>query len=183
MTDIEIDKAISGLETVGGHQYGWDALFRDPKGGKFWELIHPPEGGPRELRPIAAQDARSKYHAAFAARRSEIHDYWLDGEALNSVTFILDYIQLHFGRSTISALSKTSIQVDGITVQEGDDQFRNRLCEQIGKIVERFELNRGSACVIMLEDHSSISISLKTSDYRGPEAIQISGPGHWLMVE
>ena len=183
MTDPEIDKAISEFEAVGNHRNGWDTLFRDPKTGKFWELIYAPDGGQRELRPIAAPDARSKYSAAFNAGQSEVHDYWIDGEALNSVTFIHDYIQLCFGRSTISALSKTSVQVDGIAVEEGDDQFRNRLCEQIGKVVERFELDRGTACVITFDDQSSISISLKTSDYRGPEAIQISGPGHWLTVE
>jgi hypothetical protein len=182
MTDTEIDKAISGFETVGS-RHDWDTLFRDPKTREFWELIYPPDGSPRELRSIAAHDARSKYRAVFVAKQSEVHDYWLDGEALSSVTFIHDYIQLHFGHSAISALSRTSVQIDGAAVQEGDDQFRNRLCEQIGKIVERFWLDRGTACVITFDDRSSISISLKKSDYQGPEAILISGPGHWLMVD
>jgi hypothetical protein len=183
MTDDEIDKAISEFEAVGDHRYGWDTLFREPKSRKFWELLYPPNGAPRELRPITAHNARSKYSAAFASRQPEVHDYWLDGETLGSVTFTFDYLQLHFGLSTISAFSRTSIQIDGLTIHDGEDQFRNRLCGQIGKIVERFELDRGTACVVTFEDQSSISISLKKSDYQGPAAIEISGAGHWLMVE
>ena len=67
MTDAEIDRAISAFEAVGERRYGRDTLFRDPKTRKFWELVYPPDGSPRELRPITAHDARSKYSAAFDA--------------------------------------------------------------------------------------------------------------------
>jgi hypothetical protein len=77
MTDIEIDKTISKFESVGDHRYGWDTLFRDPKTREFWELIYPPDGKPRELRPITAHDARLRYSAAFSSKQSEVHDYWL----------------------------------------------------------------------------------------------------------
>jgi hypothetical protein len=183
MTDIEIDKTISKFESVGDHRYGWDTLFRDPETRKFWELIYPPDGKPRELRPITAHDARLRYSAAFSSKQSEVHDYWLDGKTLESVTFVADYWQLHFGTSTISPLTRVEVQVADVVVRDGDDQFRNRLCEQIGKVVESFELKKSVACTVMFEDRSSISISLKPSDYRGPEALMISGPGHWLIVE
>ncbi|MVT68195.1 hypothetical protein GPL21_24165 [Bradyrhizobium pachyrhizi] len=182
MTDIEIDKVISGLESVGDHQYGWDTLFRDPKTRKFWELVYPPDGGPRVLRPIAARDARTVYHAAFHQIRDQIHDYWLDGETLESVTFVADYWQLHFGRTTISPLTKVEVRVDGMTSCNGDEQFRNRLCEQIGKAVEKFDLTPSAACIISFEDQSAIWISLDPCDYRGPEALMISGTGHWLSM-
>jgi hypothetical protein len=183
MTDTEIDKTISEFEPVGDHRYGWDTLLRDPNTRKFWELVYPADGNPRQLRPITAHEARKRYSAAFFTKQSEIHDYWLDGETLDSVTFVADYWQLHFGSSTISPLTRVEVQVVGIVVRDGDDQFRNRLCEQMGKVVERFELKQSIACTIMFEDRSSISISLKKSDYRGPEALTISGAGHWLMVE
>jgi len=183
MTDVEIDKTISEFESVGDHRYGWDKLFRDPKTRKFWELFYPPDGKPRELRSITAYDARLRYSAAFSTKQSEVHDYWLDGETLQSVTFVADYWQLHFGNSTISPLTTVEVQAAGVVVRDGDDQFRNRLCEQIGKVVERFELKQSIVCTIMFEDRSSISISLKRSDYRGPEGLMISGGGHWLMVE
>jgi hypothetical protein len=159
MTDAEIDKAISEFESVGNHQYGWDALFRDSKTRKFWELVHPPGGGPRVLRPISAYDARLRYTAAFSRKVSEVHDYWLDGETLDSVTFVCDYWQLHFGNSTITPLTRVEVRSNGAVVRDGDDQFRNRLCEQMGKVVERFELERRVACTITFEDLSLISIS------------------------
>jgi hypothetical protein len=183
MTDVEIDKAISEFERVGDHQHGWDSLFRDPKTRKFWELIYPPDGKPRELRSVRAHDARLRYSSAFFAKKSEIHDYWLDGETLQSVTFVADYWQLNFGNSVISPLTRVEVQAAGVVIRDGEDQFRNRLCEQMGKVVESFELERQVACTIKFEDQSSISISLKPVDYRGPEGLMISGAGHWLMVE
>jgi hypothetical protein len=183
MTDAEIDKALSELETVGNHQYGWDALFRDPGTRTFWELVYPPDGSPRALRQIKAHDARLRYSAAFAEKQYQIHDYWLDGETLESVTFVADYWQLRFGNSTISPLTRIEVRASGSVVRSGDDQFRNRLCEQMGKVVESFELTPSVASVITFEDGSEIWISLDPSDYRGPEALQISGPGHWLLVE
>jgi hypothetical protein len=182
MTDAEIEKTISEFESVGNHQYGWDALFRNPKTRKFWELVYPPGGGPRLLRAITAYDARLRYSAAFSRKKSEVHDYWLDGETLASVTFVCDYWQLHFGNSTITPLTRVEVHLNGAVVRDGDDQFRNRLCEQMGKVVERFELERLVACTIKFEDQSSISISLKRADYRGPEAMTISGAGHFLTV-
>jgi hypothetical protein len=182
MTDAEIDKAISEFECVGDHQYGWDSLFRDPKTRKFWELIYPPGGRPRVLRPITAHDARLRYSAAFSKKKSEIHDYWLDGETLSSVTFVSDYWQLHFGNSTISPLTRVEVRANGAVVRDGDDQFRNLLCEQMGKVVERYQLEQQVACTITFEDQSSISISLKRADYRGPEAMMISGAGQFLTA-
>ena len=183
MTDSEIDKALSELEAVGNHRYGWDTLFRDRKTRKFWEVVYPPDGSPRALKPITAREARSKYHAAFYEKQGQAHDYWLDGETLDSVTFVADYWQLQFGNSGISALTRVEVRVSGTTVRNGDDQFRNRLCEQIGKAVERFELTASVACVITFEDGSAIWISLDPSDYVGPEGLTISGAGHWLVVE
>jgi hypothetical protein len=181
MTDVEIDKTISEFESVGDHRCGWNTLFRDAKTRKFWELVYPPDGNPRELRSITAYDARLKYADAFSTKQYEVHDYWLDGEPLQSVTFVADYWQLHFGSSTISPLTRVEVQAAGVLVQNGDDQFRNRLCEQIGKVVESLQFERQVACTIKFEDRSSISISLRPADYRGPEALMISGAGHWLV--
>jgi hypothetical protein len=182
MTDAEIDRAISEFEVVGDYKNGWDALFRDPKTRRFWELLYPPDGGPRVLKSITAHDARQRYSAAFSNKNSEYHDYWLEGETLQSVTFILDYWQFSFRDSGINALSRIEVRAGGTVEQDGSDQFRNRLCEQIGKVVERLEIEEEVACTITFEDQSAISISLKSIDYRGPEAINISGAGHFLMV-
>jgi hypothetical protein len=182
MDDAEIDKVISEFEAVGDQKYGWDALFRDPKTRRFWELVYPPSGAPRALKSITAHDARMRYSAAFSSRKFEVRDYWLDGATLQSVTFVADYWQLHFDLSTISAFTRTEVNSGDAIVRDGDDQFRNRLCEQIGKVVESFDLQEAIACTIKFDDLSSISISLRPADYQGPEAINISGAGHFVVV-
>ena len=177
MIDTEIDKQTAKFEEMGGHLNGWDTLFRDPATGSFWEIIYPPDGGPRILRSITAHDARSKFHHVFSRPQTGIPAYWLDGETLCSVTFVADHWQLHFGESSISALTRLEVQVGGIIVRNGDDQFRNRLCEQIGKVVKRWEIKAEDACYIGFEDGSAISVSLKPADYRGPEGMTVSGVG------
>jgi hypothetical protein len=182
MTEIDIDKAISEFELVGNRRNGWDMLFRDPKTRKFWEVVYPAEGSPRQLRRITAHEARTQYSGAFSGRQTSFHDYWLDGELLTGVKFVLDYWQLEFSASTITSLTNIEVRSNGVVIRNGDDQFRNRLCEQIGKVVERLELRESMTCTITFEDTSSISISLKPEDYQGPEALQIFSSGQMLMV-
>jgi hypothetical protein len=182
MTEIDIDKAMSEFELVGNRRNAWDMMFRDPKTRKFWEIVYPAEGGPRQLRPITSHEARIQYSGAFSGRQTKVHDYWLDGEILTAVTFGLDHWRLEFGASTVTPLTSIEIHSNGVAVRNGDDQFRNRLCELIGKVVERLELREATACTIAFEDNTSITISLRPTDYRGPEALQLSSSGQMLMV-
>ena len=75
---------------------------------------------------------------------------------------------------TVSSRSKTCVS--------GDDQFRNRLCEQIAKIVKSVVIKEEEAFLITFEDGSVISISLKPSDYVGPEAMEFIGRDRLWMV-
>lgn len=64
-----IDKLIGGyLVKLGHDQSGWDTLYRDPKDGRFWELIYPQSemhgGGPPELRYLSPEEAAPKYGRA-----------------------------------------------------------------------------------------------------------------------
>jgi hypothetical protein len=53
------------LQEIGRDQAGWDALYRDPVDGRFWELIHPQSemhgGGPPQLQVLTTAEARKKY--------------------------------------------------------------------------------------------------------------------------
>jgi YD repeat-containing protein len=59
------DLVKSHLVELGRDQSGWDALYRDPTDGRFWELIYPQSelqgGGPPQLRYLPADDAKRKY--------------------------------------------------------------------------------------------------------------------------
>ena len=114
--------------------------------------------------------------------KREWPDYWLLGDELCSVTFIHDYWQLGFQQSSITALTRMEIRASATTVTNGHDQFRNRLCEQIGKIVDRVDLKESQACTIAFGDGSSITISLKPADCSGSEAMHVSTCGSSLIV-
>ena len=49
-------------------QDGWETLFQDPRGGRYWERTFPRSemhgGGPQTLRLIEPVDARKKYGIA-----------------------------------------------------------------------------------------------------------------------
>src|SRR5258707_12619495 len=98
------------------------------------------------------------------------------GEQLSGVTFVMDYLQLQFNPPpTINAYTPVTVSSGGRTCVSGDDQFRNWLCEQITKIVKSVIIRSDEAFLITFEDGSVVSISLKPSDYVGPEALEFIG--------
>ena len=98
------------------------------------------------------------------------------GEQLSGVTFVMSYIQLQFNPPPmINVYTPVTVFSHGEFVRSGDDQFRNRLCEQITKIVESVGVVPGDALKITFQDASVIAASLKEADYPGAEAIYFQG--------
>src|SRR5215831_16800968 len=86
----------------------------------------------------------------------------LVGRKLSAVTFVMDYVQLEFDPPPrINAYSPITVASDGGRVTSGDDQFRNRLCEQITKLVGSVDVDPDEAFVIRFQDDSVISISVR----------------------
>jgi hypothetical protein len=98
------------------------------------------------------------------------------GEKLSAITFVLDYWQLQFDGPSITALTRLEVNATGYKLRDGDDQFRNLFCDQIGKVVASVALKPAEAFGIKFEDDSSVTISLNPEDYRGPEAVIFYGP-------
>ena len=96
----------------------------------------------------------------------------LEGEQLSSVTFVQDYIQLHFDGPGINVYMPMSVEVGATTIRSGDSQFRNALCGQIAKIVRNVSFRDAEALTITFMDDSRLSISLRHEDYSGPEALE-----------
>jgi hypothetical protein len=96
----------------------------------------------------------------------------------------MDYLQLQFNPPpTINAYTPVSVSSGGKTYVSGNDQFRNRLCEQITKIVKSVIIRSEEAFLITFEDGSVISISLRPSDYTGPEALEFIGRDkQWMYI-
>ncbi len=104
------------------------------------------------------------------------------GEKLSAITFVLDYWQFQFDGPTINALTRVEINAHGQRLRDGDDQFRNLICGQVGKIVVGVTLTQQEAFTIAFEDQSFISISLKADDYRGPEAMVFFGQNQTVGI-
>jgi hypothetical protein len=119
-------------------------------------------------------DASSADHDAFQR---------IVGEQLIGVTFLQHYLQLQFNPpSLMNVYTPISIFAHGEFVRSGDDQFRNRLCEQIRKTVESVAVVQGDAVKIRFEDASVIAASLKPSDYDGPEAVEFHDEDGWKVI-
>ena len=104
------------------------------------------------------------------------------GEKLSAVVFILDYHQLQFDGPGLTILNPITVFSNGSSVAEGEDQFRNRLCEQIAKVVKSVTCMENESLIIEFEDGSKISVSLKDEDYVGPEAIVFHGNDNLLAA-
>jgi hypothetical protein len=105
---------------------------------------------------------------------------------LIAVNFVLDYYVLQLwkdGHWFLTITNPVSVTSEGLTVLEGDVQFRNRICEQIGKKTTGISLEEGKALQIEFEDNTGITVSLLSADYDGrPEAVLINGPDNFLDV-
>ena len=62
-----VDLTQSHLHKIGVDDNGWNALYRDPNDGRYWELSYPQGelhgGGPPELRCLPAGEAIQRYGA------------------------------------------------------------------------------------------------------------------------
>ncbi len=98
----------------------------------------------------------------------------LEGLALASVEFVQDYVQFHFDGPTLTAYTPPTITLQSSTpLAWGDAGYRDALCEQIGSVVLRGEVQPQKMCLSFLGG-GVLEISLKDDDYRGPEAFQLS---------
>jgi hypothetical protein len=92
-------------------------------------------------------------------------------EPLSAVTFVQDYVQLHFGGSMVTAITLPAVIVGDVIYEGGAPGYRDRLCEQINKIVTRAFVEPNDRVQIDFSDHSSIMIPLRPENYRAAEAV------------
>jgi hypothetical protein len=100
----------------------------------------------------------------------------LKGSRLSAITFVHDYVQLHFDGPGLTAITPARVHRLNETFEWGMPEYRNVLCEQIGKLVRRAFTLEAQEIKIDFEDGSSISISLRPADYRAAEAAVFDNP-------
>jgi hypothetical protein len=99
----------------------------------------------------------------------------LCGEQLSAVTFVQDYLQLWFDGRGINVTNPLTVVSSSEKVTTGQPGFRDALCAQIAKIVDKVEIRASESLVLMFGDGSLISISLRPEDYSSAEAFYASG--------
>jgi len=98
------------------------------------------------------------------------------------VTFVQDYLQLHFDGPTLNALTVVTVTSPDGRARTGEEQFRNLVCSCISKQVTGVELREHEALLIHLADGSLVSVSLRDEDYYGPEAVTFRGAKNEILV-
>jgi hypothetical protein len=84
----------------------------------------------------------------------------IKGHQLGAVTFVQDYVQLAFDGPVLTAYNCPFVQVNGQVWKPETPSYRDRLCEQITKIVSEVELTTENI-VILFEDGSQIEVPLE----------------------
>ena len=97
----------------------------------------------------------------------------LVGSALSSVSFVADYIQFAFDGPELTAYTLPIVSSGSERLESGQLGYRDSLCKQIGRRVQRVEVNDQHVSVLFKEG-AAISISVLDKDYTGPEALQFS---------
>jgi hypothetical protein len=104
------------------------------------------------------------------------------GEQLGAVTFVQDYLQLHFDGSTINVYMPMHVRIGGRVIARKEEAFRNALCCQIAKVVSSVALEPEEALRVLFKDDSELWISLRPSDYTCPEALSTHGFKRGIIV-
>ncbi len=103
-------------------------------------------------------------------------------EFLSSVEFVMDYVQLHFCGSTLTAFAPTEVQEGHSQYGSKDPGYRDALCRRIGVAVRHVELHEGQEITMFFIDGSSVRVSLRPEDSVGGESVTFcsSVGGLWV---
>jgi|SRR3990172_6569560 len=95
-------------------------------------------------------------------------------ERRGAVTFVQDYVQLHFDGPTITAITRPTLVADDVSLEFGSPGYRDRLCGLIGRKVARAHVRPGDRLQVEFDEHVSLVVSLIPEAYRAAEAAVFS---------
>jgi len=95
----------------------------------------------------------------------------LRDQALSSVEFVQDYLQLHFDGPLLTLYVWPDVaDADGISVAFGQPGYRDALCSVIGETINEPALNEGRSLTIEFENGTVLALSLRDEDLDVAEA-------------
>ena len=92
------------------------------------------------------------------------------GRQLSAVTFVQDYVQLHFDGPVLTAITHPRVEVRDTVYEWASAGYRDALCSCIGRVVREALVLPDQAIQIHLDDDRCISVSLEPEDYVTIEA-------------
>jgi hypothetical protein len=97
----------------------------------------------------------------------------LVGEELNTVAFVMDYVEFHFNGPRVRALTNPIVHTSRGDVQFPMPGSRDALCSLIGLAVSEAALKEGNSLTFSFSSGVELIIPLDPDSYIGPEAL------HW----
>ena len=95
------------------------------------------------------------------------------GEALSAVSFVHDYLELHFDGKVIRAFSPPTVISSGRAFSSDASGWRDALCDLIGRKVREVAIQAAPDARLLLRflEGAEIEVGLSISGRVGPEAL------------
>jgi hypothetical protein len=101
---------------------------------------------------------------------------------LDSVVFVLDYVQLKFGNACLSILTDIRIDDERGVFEWNQDCSRDAMCRRIGSVLVE-AAHESDRIVLRFQDSAQLSFSIAAEVRSGPEAVNFDdGEGKWYVV-
>ena len=104
------------------------------------------------------------------------------GEKLSAVTFVADYLQLHFDGPVLTSVTHPRVVIDGKSYSWDSPCYKDKVCKLIFKSVIRTKIVPEKYVRIDFERGNRIEISIRPEDYVAGEALWFDANGeHWVV--
>lgn len=92
------------------------------------------------------------------------------GQPMSAVSFVHDYVELHFDGKILRALTRPSVASDRDQLAFPEPGSRDALCELIGKRVVNVILRETECIEVRFGSNASVRVPLSDAERTGPEA-------------
>jgi hypothetical protein len=101
----------------------------------------------------------------------------IEGQELLSVEFAATYLRLRFDGPVLTFYAFPHLLFEAFSIANGEPEYRNGLCAQIGEEVEKVLFDEGNSLTVELVSGAVIAASLREEEREGPIAGAFSESG------
>ena len=101
----------------------------------------------------------------------------IEGEELEAVEFVQDYLQLRFEAPLLTLYHWPSVLLEDYSISFGEPGYRDALCALIGEEVEQALLDEGNSHTVKLANGVVLALSLREEDLDSADAGAFSPTG------